>query len=156
MTSVMTKVTTKPFGEIEINDSQIVNFKEGIFAFEQYNKFALLAANEEANFHWLQSLEESSLAFLVMRPESFLEDYKPNIPKFQLEAIGMETIDHAEVWAIISIPANHPEDMTVNLQGPIIINPDQKLGGQYISEDDRHGIRMPVLKLIEAGKLIEC
>ena len=68
----------------------------------------------------------------------------------------METIDHAEVWAIISIPANHPEDMTVNLQGPIIINPDQKLGGQYISEDDRHGIRMPVLRLIEAGKLIEC
>ena len=50
MTSVMTKVTTKPFGEIEINESQIVNFKEGIFAFEQYNKFALLAANEKLTF----------------------------------------------------------------------------------------------------------
>jgi flagellar assembly factor FliW len=156
MTNVMTKVNTKPFGEIEINESQIVNFKEGIFAFEQYNKFALLAANEEANFHWLQCLEESSLAFLVMRPESFLEDYNPNVPKFQIEAMGLDSIDQAEVWAIISIPANHPEDMTVNLQGPIIINPGQKLGGQYISENDRHGIRMPVLKLIEAGKLIEC
>ena len=39
--------------------------------------------------------------------------------------------------------------MTVNLQGPILINAKEKLGAQFISEDDAYSVQEPLLPLIE-------
>jgi flagellar assembly factor FliW len=48
------------------------------------------------------------------------------------------------VFAIVTIPEN-PSLMTANLQGPIIINPEKKLGRQAISMNDRYHVRHRIL-----------
>jgi flagellar assembly factor FliW len=78
----MTKeIETKPFGKMQIDERQILNFPEGILGFEKYNEFALIEENQESPFKWLQSLNEIDLAFIVIQPDLFAPDYKPALAK---------------------------------------------------------------------------
>lgn len=140
---------TRAFGQLEIPDYDIFDFPGGIFAFEKLRRYALLPTKPGAAFFWLQSLEESKLAFLVAEVKNFTSTYLPKISQSDLSLVAAAKADDTEIWGIITVPANQPEAMTVNLQGPVLINRIKNLGGQFISEDDSHGVRVPVIELIE-------
>ncbi|MCX7633076.1 MAG: flagellar assembly protein FliW, partial [Turneriella sp.] len=116
---------------------------------EQYHHFALLPTKTGSTFHWLQSLEEPQLAFLVTRIHDVAPDYEPVIDPQFLAVIEANSVHSAEFWGIITVPAGKPEKMTINLQGPVLINRARKLGAQFISEDPLHHVRTPLLELVE-------
>lgn len=140
---------TRALGKIEIDASLQVYFPEGIFAFENYRHFALLPTKSGSTFHWLQSLEESRLAFLTTRVSEIAPHYQPKIAVEFLSLIEATDITQAEIWGIITVPAGKPEQMTINLQGPVLINRERKLGGQFVSDDPAHQVRTPLLELVE-------
>lgn len=148
-------IKTRPYGDMEINEKQIVDFPEGILGFDYIKKFVLIDSDDSGSpFKWLQALDEPDLAFVVIRPVDFLGVYELVISQNDLEAVGTEKPDVLLVLAIVTIPAN-PSDMTANLQGPVIINPDKKLGRQAISLSDKYHVRHRILdemkKTSEAG-----
>lgn len=149
--SAVKKIQTRAFGEIEIDDGNFLKFPEGILAFEAYHDFVLLPAKpeEESSFYWLQSLNEPGLAFLVMNTAELVPDYQPEIAIETLKLIQTNSIEEVETWGIVTIPPDHPEAMTINLQGPLLIHPVKKLGIQGISNNDDHQVRAQVLELIE-------
>lgn len=140
---------TRALGKIEIDASLQVFFPEGLFAFENYRHFALLPTKSGSTFHWLQSLEEARLAFLITEITGITTQYKPNIGPEFLTLIEAPALDHTEIWGIITVPAGKPEGMTINLQGPVLINRAKKLGGQFVSDDPAHLVRTPLLDLVE-------
>lgn len=142
-------IETKPFGEITIAESDILEFPDGIFAFENYTQFVILAESEESTFQWLQSLDDPGLAFVIIEINLLIPDYLPDIPLWILSGIGLTSLDDAQIWGIVTIPQGNPHDMTINLQGPVIINPEKNTGGQFISNDDRHSVRTKLLEFIE-------
>jgi flagellar assembly factor FliW len=137
---------SKPFGKIQIESEQILEFPEGLLGFENYRKFALIEESDESPFKWLQSLDEQSLAFIVIQPEIFLEDYKPLVPDDELKEIGLEDTKDAIRFVIVTIPQSNPQDMTANLQGPILINRKNRQAKQFISRDDRHPVRYRLME----------
>ncbi len=140
------KIKTRPFGEIEINEQQIIDFPEGILGFDEVRKFVLLDTHDENSpLKWLQAYEEPDLAFVVIRPIDFMREYELVVSMNDIEAVGADTAEHLIVFAIVTIPSN-PSDMTANLQGPLIINPDKRLGRQAISLSDRYGVRHKILE----------
>jgi len=140
---------TRALGKIEIDASLQVYFPEGIFAFENYRHFALLPTKSGSTFHWLQSLEESQLAFLITRVPEIAPHYKPNVATEFLSLIEAVDLAKTEIWGIITVPAGKPDQMTINLQGPVLINRERKLGGQFVSDDPAHRVRTPLLDLVE-------
>ena len=53
-------IKTKPFGEIEIDEQQIIEFPDGLLGFDYIKKFVLLDSDgEKSPFKWLQAYEES-------------------------------------------------------------------------------------------------
>lgn len=142
----MIEINSKPFGKIQIEERQILHFPVGLFGFEEYKQFALIEESAESVFKWLQSLEEVNLAFIVIQPELFAPDYKPLIPKSELLQIGIESVEEALVMVIVTIPENHPEKMTANLQGPVLINKKTLQAAQFISRDETHPIRKYILE----------
>lgn len=138
------KVKTKPFGEIEIQDKQIVEFPEGILGFEYIKKFIIMDSSEKSPFKWLQAFDEPDLAFVIIRPADFMIEYELVVAQGDLEAVGCASADDLLVFAIVTIPDN-PSDMTANLQGPIIINPVTHIGRQAISLSDRYRVRHRIL-----------
>jgi flagellar assembly factor FliW len=139
------EIDTKPFGKMEIDERQILEFPFGLLGFEEFRRFALIEESAEVVFKWLQSLEEKNLAFILIQPELFQPNYRPLIGRSELETIGLESTDEALVMVIVSIPGDDPQKMTANLQGPILINRVKKLGRQFISRDETHPVRKQIL-----------
>ena len=139
------KVTTKPFGEIEVNELQIIDFPDGILGFDFIKKFIILDAGDPGSpFKWMQAFDEKDLAFVIIRPLDFMNEYELSISQNDLETVKAQNIDELLVFAIVTIPEN-PRNMTANLQGPVIINPAKRIGKQAISLSDRYTVRHNIL-----------
>ena len=139
------KIKTRPFGEIVVNEMQIIDFPDGIPGFDYVKKFVLLDTQDKNSpLKWLQAYDEPELAFIIIRPVDFLREYELVVSMSDLEAVGAETADKLLVFAIVTIPKN-PSEMTANLQGPVIINPDKRLGRQAISLSEKYGVRHRIL-----------
>ena len=61
------EVKTKTMGTVNVDESQIVSFPNGLYGFEEYHKYAIIEA-EYKPFYWLQSLDEQNLAFIIVDP----------------------------------------------------------------------------------------
>jgi len=139
------RIRTRPFGEISIDERQIISFPEGIPGFDYIKAFALLdSVDEYSPFKWLQACDEENIAFVVIRPADFLEDYAPDIPQSDIESVGAASIDELLIFSIVTIPED-PSKMTANLQGPVIINPENRIGRQAISISERYFVRHLIL-----------
>lgn len=142
------RVKTRPFGEIEIDEKQIVDFPEGILGFDYVKRFIIIDSHDNSPFKWLQAYSEPELAFVIIRPIDFLHEYELVISPADVEAVEAESEESLLVFAIVTIPAN-PKEMTANLQGPIIINPLKRIGKQAVSLSDKYRVKHIILEEME-------
>lgn len=147
-------INTKVFGEVEITDDKIITFPGGIIGFPELRRFTLLHDEEQgvsAGIHWLQSLEEPGFAMPVMDPLVVKEDYNPEIDDELLTGIGGITPDNLLVLVTVSVPSDLTQ-MSVNLQGPIIINVDELKACQIIVDADTYPVKFFIYEILQARK----
>lgn len=126
-------IKTRDFGEIEVNEKDIISFKEKIFGFEDYNDFVMLFDDEVGNsFGWLQSVEEAEVCFLVANPTVLDVEYVPVVTQQTLKALDGE---FNEVWLVMTA-GECLENSTVNMKSPVVINSTNGFAAQVILEDD--------------------
>jgi len=148
------RVNTKVFGEIEITDDKIIMFPKGIIGFPDMKKFTLLHDVERGNkagIRWLQSLDEPGFAMPVMDPLAVKPDYDPEVEDELLKEIGELKDDNLLVLVTVRVPHDLTQ-MTVNLQGPILINVDEKKGCQVIVDPEKYPVKFPIYDILKAGK----
>ncbi|MDR0453075.1 MAG: flagellar assembly protein FliW [Treponema sp.] len=148
------KVSTKPYGVIEVDERQRIEFPMGLFGFESYKDFAILDADRQP-FYWLQSLEVQDLAFILVNPFLFRPDYELDIGDEELKDIGISSPDKALVFSIVTIPAAGGP-MTANLQGPLIINREQRIGRQAVLTDSRWKTKHNIVEELAAARKASC
>src|SRR6056297_589756 len=119
------QVQTKAYGTIEVDERQKIEFPGGIFGFENLHSYVLIDALQRP-FYWLQSLEVTEVAFVLIDPTIFRPDYDPGIPKEELQQIGIKNDEDILMFAIVTIPEEQSQ-MTANLQGPIVIGKENRL-----------------------------
>ena len=144
------KVLTKAFGQVEVNEGQRLTFPVGLLGFESYKEFVLIDA-EQQPFYWLQSLDDEHIAFILINPFLFRPDYEMNIDNEELQPIGISDPGKAVIFAIVTIPADNLP-ITANLQGPLVINRDNRLGIQAILTDSRWKTKHDIIAEINAAK----
>jgi flagellar assembly factor FliW len=137
------KVATKAYGLIDVDERQRITFPQGLFGFEGLKEYLLLDADRQP-FYWLQSMDTEGLAFILINPFLFRPDYEVNMDNEELKDIGITAPEKALIFSIVTIPANGGP-MTANLQGPLIINRDERLGRQAILTDLRWKTRHDIL-----------
>lgn len=148
------KVNTKVFGEIEITDDKIILFPQGIIGFPDLKKFTLLHDAErgtKAGIRWLQSLDEPAFAMPVMDPLVVKPDYDPEVEDELLKDLGNLSEENLLVLVTVRVPSDLTQ-MTVNLQGPILINVDEKKGCQVIVDTEKFPVKFPIYDILKAGK----
>ena len=148
------KIKTKIFGEIEISEEKIVTFQDGIIGFPEMKRFALLHDEErgaKAGLRFLQSLDEPGFAMPVMDPLAVKPDYDPEVDDELLASAGHITEENLLVLVTVSIPGDLTQ-MSVNLQGPIIINIDEHKACQLIVENSEYPVKFPVYDILQARK----
>src|SRR2546429_3196317 len=100
------QVQTTRFGTININESDLVTFNEGVLGFSELRKFVLLDDPHDEIFAWLQSCERPNVAFPILEPELFTLDYKPTLTRHDLQALGLDSIQKTRLFSIITIPGD--------------------------------------------------
>jgi flagellar assembly factor FliW len=136
-------LATSRFGEIEIDPDRVITFPDGIIGFRELKRFALIAKKSQA-LMWLQSLEDSQIAFVVADPFSFEPTYDPILSQEDREALELQEGTDARYLCIVVVPQN-PKEMTANLLGPIVINAKRKIGRQVILVDSSYSVKQPIL-----------
>jgi flagellar assembly factor FliW len=148
------RVATKPYGAIEVDERQKIHFPYGVFGFEYLKDYVLLDAARQP-FYWLQSIDASEVAFILIDPRVFRPGYAPEVDPEELAEIGIESAGDALDFAIVTIPDN-PADMTANLQGPILINRRRRLGRQSVSLNPGMQVRHPILQDLARARQEAC
>lgn len=148
------KINTKIFGEIEVSDDKIIVFENGIIGFPELKHFTLLHDEEKgtgAGIRFLQSVEEPGFAMPVMDPLLVKPDYDPEVEDELLAGAGNLTEDNILVLVTVTVPSDLTR-MTVNLQGPIVINVEERRACQIIVEGDAYPVRFPIYEILQSGK----
>ncbi len=65
------KVTTTRFGELEVDKKDFISFKEGLLGFEHLKRFFIVDPGDQTLILWLQSVDDSSVAFPIIEPKIF-------------------------------------------------------------------------------------
>ena len=136
----MRKVNTTRFGEIEVEDEDVLKFPQGIPAFEDEHEFRMIPypPGEDTPYAFLQSLTTPSLAFLMADPFRFFFDYSFEIDDESLETLGSPKQDDIAIYTILTLPDGKVEDMTANLMAPVVINSHTMTAKQVVLERSRY------------------
>ncbi|NNM31937.1 MAG: flagellar assembly protein FliW, partial [Gemmatimonadetes bacterium] len=94
-------------------------------------------------FYWLQSLDHDTLTFLLVDPFIHLPEFSIHLPDEEMGILGTD-VDHIVVLGIVTLPANPDASLTVNLQGPLVINAKRGVGRQLVVEGPSHSVRHPL------------
>ena len=144
------KLNTSRFGEIDVNEEEIITFSDGLFGFEDIKKYIIFQMEEDNPLMWMQSIEEGSLAFIIIRPFEFNPNYSLQLSDNDVEELGLTSPDDSDIFGIVVVPED-PSKMTANLQGPIVINRILKKGKQVISTSPKHKLKHFILDEMKAN-----
>lgn len=138
------EITSSRFGRMSVDDDRIITFPNGLLGFPEHRQFALIQTNQENYFFWLQSVEDSALAFVVTDPSIFFKDYEA--PVREETRTELSVVDVASVQCFVI--CNKVGDwLTGNLLGPIVVNADNRLATQVVLTEKKWTTRQPLLKL---------
>jgi flagellar assembly factor FliW len=137
-------IETTRFGRMEVNDERIIVLPKGLLGFPEQTRFALIQTGDENYFFWLQSVDEPSLAFVVTDPSIFFKDYTFGLKDEMLAELGMTDMSFAQVFVICNKVGDW---LTGNLQGPLVINAQNRIGTQTVLNDKKWTTRQPLLRL---------
>ena len=147
------KLTTRIFGEVEIDDSKIISFPNGIIGFPDLKKFTLMYDEEKGSdtIKWLQSIDEPNFAMPVMDPLVVCPDYKPEVDANITNDIGDIESDDLLVLVTVTVP-HDLKQMTVNLMGPFIIDIKELKAVQTIIDNDDYPVKFPIYDILQKNK----
>jgi len=134
------KINTKFYGELEINEEEIIQFPQGLPGFEEEKRFVYLQS-EENFFGSLQAVDLETLGFVVISPFIICPDYHFDLEDQIVNELGLEKPEEALLLSIVNIPPGQPKDATANLQAPVVINTAKRRGIQVILAEMGYPLR---------------
>lgn len=145
-------ISSSRFDKVEVDESKLIFVDGGILGFPVCDRFVMFDHAPDSPFKWLQSMDDGDVAFVVTDPKLFFPDYIANIKQEELAVIDYQKDDELVVLTICSLKGK-PTDMTVNLQGPVIVNLRNRQGRQFVLKGSKYHTRHPLFpNLPEEGK----
>ena len=134
-------IDTKYFGTIEYTKSDLLQFPNGLYGFEEYQNYLLLPFDEEnSTMFCLQSKDEPGLAFVVFDPFLLDPSYAPNAEY----PAGFAASTDQLAYFVLAVVGEDFQTSTVNLRCPLLINFSTHQGTQLILDELLYSFRYPL------------
>ena len=139
------KIETSRFGSLDLLEDKIIHVPSGLFGFPESKRFTLLEHKKGSPFCWLQSVDNGSLAFVLIDPLLVKPDYEIQISPQDMKELQLaDAPDGIQTLVIVNVSPGEKVELTANLLGPIVINVKKKLGKQIILSDNQYSLRHPI------------
>jgi flagellar assembly factor FliW len=139
------EIISKLLGKVEFTDENIIRFEEGLIGIPEKTRFILIEKEDFLPFSYLQSVDDPSFILVVINPMLVEKEYKFDIHKDDLKAIGVKDENDFTIFSIV-IFAKQLENITVNLRAPILINIHTKNALQVILQNEDYSVEEPLVK----------
>ena len=137
----MSTINTNQFGEINVNDEDIITFVQSIIGFDEFRKYVLVEDQQFYPIQWIQSTENLDLAFPIINPKLLNIDYEIDPVPILLETLKLKNINDAVIYTLLVIQSDSVEEVRTNLKAPIVINPIERLATQIIYENSKYPVQ---------------
>ncbi|MBN1903849.1 MAG: flagellar assembly protein FliW [Deltaproteobacteria bacterium] len=137
-------IKTSRFGDIEIDKGRVIQFTEGLIGFPDEREYIVMEHRSDSPFMWLQAVGNPDLAFVIMNPFQVFPEYLKDISQEEENALKPDNNETVMIFAIVTIPNGKPEESTLNLMGPVVIDPVTNKGKQIILANSGYSHRHPI------------
>lgn len=138
-------INTNRFGQIDIDNNQMIVFKSPILGFGDLKNYILLQSEDKKSpFEFLQSAENEDLSFIVTDPFVFFPDYE-----FQLEPYWVEMLavtDESDIMVLVIVTVRSSDDISCNLKAPIVINKSRNSAAQIVLDHRDYVTQQPLFR----------
>ena len=142
-------LSTTRFGDLNVDETQSMEFPEGLPGFEDCRRFVPFEHAECAGLMFLQSMERPDLCFLTLPVRSLRPDYWLLLTPEDSELLGLPAGRPPRIgtevaaMAILSVREGQPP--TANLLSPIVVRVATGRAVQAVRPDNRYGCREPLV-----------
>ena len=125
-------IKTAHLGEVEYEEKNVITFGDGLPGFENYSQFIIVLSNDKAlPFHFLQSVENEDIAFVITDPFLFINNYDFEISEDVVKKLEISSPGDLSIYSITTIPSKI-ENTSINLAAPVIVNNTNNKAKQVI------------------------
>lgn len=126
------KIQTSRFGMLDVSDDTLLTFPFGLVGFPAFRRYVVLDPPEEADYQWFQSVDEPSLAFVIMNVHLLQPDFHTRLSEEGLAELDTTSTDSISIMVLVTIPSDQPDQATANLRAPLVVNERTRHGKQLI------------------------
>lgn len=139
------QIDTKYIGTVEVEEEQLITFEHGIPAFEDETTFMVHPFEEGTPFFVLQSVQTVEIAFILVNPFEFVQNYKVKLSDSTLKALDIKKQEEVATYVMLTVKEPFVET-TANLQGPVIINVTNNKGKQILLSESNYTTKHTIFK----------
>ena len=121
-----------------------ITFPAGLPGFPQAHRFDLAPWGPAGSpFLLLSSTEEADVGFVVVPPWVFYPEYEFELDTGTAERLSLTASEDAVVFVVVTL-RERPEDSTLNLLGPIVVNRHSHEAAQVVLPSAGYSVRAPL------------
>ncbi|MBZ0312884.1 MULTISPECIES: flagellar assembly protein FliW [Clostridium] len=139
------ELISKIHGKINYDEKNVITFNKGIPGFSDLKKFVIVDLEGYEPFKLLHSLENFEIALIVTSPYEFYDNYEIDLKEETINNLKIKEASEVKILSTITLNSD-VKKITINLQGPIVINTSNKLGEQIILDDSKYKVKTPLVK----------
>jgi flagellar assembly factor FliW len=131
------KIETHLFGSVEVNPEKIINFPNGLVAFENNKQFMLVHEEEngQPSSYTLQSLDDAGLAFQIVDPTTLGFNYELALTEEENALLQSPAPEEVAVMQVLfKSESDGKAGISPNLRAPLVINTTARVGLQKVME----------------------
>ena len=136
------------FGEFCVAADSVIHFPAGLIGFSRQQGFVMLDYKEP--FSWLHSIDDASLAFVVIDGSQFAAAYDLK-PPYGDKDIDLKEDDEYAVLIVVTVRSD-PRLTTANLKAPLFVNVRNRKGVQVIFDNPNLSTRFHLYQGDEGQK----
>ncbi|MBD8498255.1 flagellar assembly protein FliW [Paenibacillus arenosi] len=137
------EVHSTRLGVLEIDETDVIRFEEGILGFSEYKNYAWLqAVGFKVEIDLLQSVDDADLTFILVDPFKYEPEYGFELSENWKHKLTIVSEHQVVVRTIMAIKGG--ECMTTNLKAPLVINTELKQAAQIVLEGVSYDLQHPI------------
>ena len=127
-----------------LTDFVEIRFAAGLPGFPHVHVFQLKPWGPPGSpYLLLTSIDDPDVGFVVVPPWVFYPDYEFDLDEPTAERLSLRDAEDAIVLAVVTL-RDRPEEATLNLLGPIVVNRLSHEAAQVVLPTTSHSVRAPL------------
>lgn len=125
------QIQSTRFGLIEVDESTVITFPQGLSGFEQLHRFKLIHEDKpDPQVLWLQSLDEADVSFNLVEAGRLGIHYQITLDDAECELLQLAQAEDAALLLLLYRADDGKGGIQANTQAPIVLNLASRLALQ--------------------------